>query len=409
MLSFEDMQNMQQNVGTNGQQLKAMADDVMQQTWNNDIQTRQCYIYDYYHDDQFDKGMSGYDPSESEKKIPVSLKFIIKAYKSASKDDPEYHIQFEPDVWNSMSCKPQWFVDGYEKLGVRFPIGLYVDIPNDRGVYQKWLIFYDEDANQFPKFGIMKCNYLFTWIKDDGIHRYKRKMWGVDRSQSSYTSGRWRGDKLTTLDNQDKFWLPWNPIASEIKHDQRMFISMIQDEPYVYMISKINNTSPKGVVECTVVQDIFNKNTDYVDNNPSSDTYGEMYADYYSSTIVPEEIPIIKEEEPVTDVLSIEAKTYSIRVNGGSKIVYAKILDKDGNDVTNNYNSNDLVWSFSFKDNECAEDILFDIDKTYSLKDENEYKCKFKFLGDETYLNERITVKLTINGLSAYADLDIVS
>ena len=407
MPSFEDMQRLTANVGTHGQQLKAMADDVMQQTWDNDIQTRQCYIYDYYHDDQFDGGLYGYDPSLSKTKIPVSLKFIIKAYKSAAKDDPEYHIQFEPNVWNSMSCKPQWFIDGYEKLGIRFPVGLYCDIPNDRGVYQKWLIFYDEDANQFPKFGVMKCNYLFMWIKDDGIHRYKRKMWGVDRSQSSYTSGRWKADKTVQLDNQDKFWLPWNQISAEIKHDQRMFISMLQDEPYVYLISKINNTSPKGVIECTVVQDSFNKNTDFVDNDPKSPTYGEMYANYYSSTVVPEEVPV--EIETITDILSIEAKTYSVRINGGSKVVYAKILDKDGNDVTNNYDSSLLEWSFSFKDDEFVEDGLIVIDEAYSFKDGNQYKCKFKFKGDEVYLNERITVTLKVNELSASADLDIVS
>ena len=407
MPSFEDMQKLYANVGTHGQQLKAMSDDVMQQTFDTDIGTKQCYIYDYYHDDQFDKGLRGYNPALSKTKIPVKLKFIVKAYKSASKDDPEYHIMFEPDVWNSMSCKPQWFVDGYERLGVEFPVGLLCDIPDDRGVYQKWLIFYKEEANQFVKCGVMKCNYLFTWIKDDGIHRYKRKMWGVDRSQNSYTSGKWRGDKLTILDNQDKFWLPWNPISAEIKHDQRLFISMIQEEPYVYMVSKIANTSPKGVIECTVVQDTFNKNTDYVDNDPNSPTYGEMYADYYSSTVIPKEE--ISNVEICTDILSIEAKTYSVRINGGSKIVYAKILDKDSNDVTNSYNSDDLVWSFSFKDNKFAENTLISIDKSYGLKEGNEYKLKFKFLGDEAYLNERITVKLSINDLSASADLDIVS
>ena len=405
MPSFEDMQRLCQNAGTHGQQLKVMADDVMQQTWDLNIQTRQCYIYDYYHDDQFNEGngLYGYNPSESTMKIPVSLKFIVKAYKSAAKDDPEYHIQFEPDVWNSMSCKPQWFVDGYEKLGIRFPVGLYCDIPNDRGVYQKWLIFYDEDANQFPKFGVMKCNYLFTWIKDDGIHRYKRKMWGVERTQNSYTSGTWQGDKMNVLDEQGKFWLPWNKLSSEVKHDMRFFISMLQEEPYVYKASKIKNTAPKGVITVTIEQDRFNSDSDYVNLET-----GEMYADYYSSTVVPEEISVIK-EEITTDILSIEAKTYSVRINGGSKIVYAKILDKDGNDVTNNYNSDDLVWSFSFKDNECAEDSIISIDKAYSLKEGNEYKFKFKFLGDESYLNERITVKLSINDLSASADLDIVS
>lgn len=410
MITFEDMQNLHASVGTHGQQLKAMADDIMQQTWDNDIQSKQCYIYDYYHDDQFDEGLYGYDPSLSKTKIPVKLKFIVKAYKSAAKDDPEYHIQFEPKVWNSMSCKPQWFVDGYEKLGIRFPVGLFCDIPNDRGVYQKWLIFYDEDANQFPKFGVMKCNYLFTWIKDDGIHRYKRKMWGVERTQNSYTSGTWQGDKMNVLDEQGKFWLPWNKITSEVKHDMRFFISMLQEEPYVYKVSKIKNTAPKGVVTVTIEQDRFNADSDYVNLET-----GEMYANYYSSTIVPEEqiIPNTEENEPDvevnTDILSIEAKTYSVRINGGSKVVYAKILDKDGNDVTNNYDSSLLEWNFSFKDNEFVEDGLVVVDETYSLKDGNQYKCKFKFKGDEAYLNERITVTLKVNELSASADLDIVS
>ena len=81
MPSFEDMQNLYANVGTHGQQLKAMADDIMQQTWDNDIQSKQCYIYDYYRDDQFDEGLYGYNPALSKTKIPVKLKFIVKAYK----------------------------------------------------------------------------------------------------------------------------------------------------------------------------------------------------------------------------------------------------------------------------------------------------------------------------------------
>ena len=193
MPSFEDMQKLYQNVGSHGQQLKAMADDVMQQTFENDISTKQCYIYDYFHDDQPElKGGENYHPELSKTKIPVKLKFIIKEYKSASKDDPEYHIQFEPDVWNSMSCKPDWFIEGYEKLGIDFPIGLSVDIPDDRGVYWKWLIFYSETANQFPKLGVIKCNYYFQWNEgfDENGKPTVRKMWGVERTQSSYTSQR---------------------------------------------------------------------------------------------------------------------------------------------------------------------------------------------------------------------------
>lgn len=125
MLSFDDMKQKYSNVGTVGQQLKVMSDEVMQETFDDDIQTRQCYIYDYYHDDQAEMEY-GYDPSLSKTKIPVKLKFIVKSYKTMAKDDPEYHIQFEPDVWNSMSCKPDWFVKSYQKLGIEFPVGLTI-------------------------------------------------------------------------------------------------------------------------------------------------------------------------------------------------------------------------------------------------------------------------------------------
>lgn len=399
MPSFEDMQKLYANVGSHGQQLKAMADDVMQQTFDNDVQTRLCYLYDYYHDDQFDEGLSGYNPALSRTKIPVKLKFIVKTYKSVAKDDPEYHIMFEPDVWNSMSCKPEWFINAYEKFGIRFPVGIYVDIPDDRGVYQKWLVVYDEVANQFPKFGVLKCNYLFTWIKDDGIRRYKRKMWGIEKTQNSYTSGTWQGDKMNVLDEQGKFWLPWNLISSEIKHDMRFFISMLQEEPYVYKASKIKNTSPKGIITITIEQDRFDSNKDYVNLET-----GEMYANYYSSTIVPEEVEM--ETEVATDEVFIEAKDYKLRINGGSKVLYAKVLGKDGNDITSSYNSSELIWSFYIGDEEL-DDTLIKRDLAYREKQGNEYKYRFYFLGNEDYLKQKLTVKLSINDLSASAELDI--
>lgn len=185
MLSFENMKHMSNGITTVGQQLKKMSDDVMQATWGNDIQTRTCYIYDYLHDDQADQEY-GYNPALSKTKIPVKLKFIVKTYKSMAKDDPEYHIEFEPDVWNSM-FEPEWF-KMYKSQGIHYPVGLYCDIPDDRGIYYRWIITYHEVANQFPKFGVLRCNYLFKWITNDGVRRIKRKVWGIEATQNSYTS-----------------------------------------------------------------------------------------------------------------------------------------------------------------------------------------------------------------------------
>lgn len=195
------------NYTTIGSQLKEMSDFGMQETWSNDIQSRICYIYDYEHDDQFDESKSGgYDPSLSKSKIKVNLKFIVKEYRSLAKDEPEYHIQFSPNDWNKrfkfdsngqlsnftpdndeQDDLKKTFEERYNKYGIQNFIGSYLDIPDDRGVYWKWLICYFEEANQFVKLGILKCNYLFRWLYNDGLNKYKRCMWGVQRTQASLT------------------------------------------------------------------------------------------------------------------------------------------------------------------------------------------------------------------------------
>lgn len=396
MPTFEDMKRRTQNYGTIGQQIKKSSDFVMQQTFQNDVATRQCYIYDYYHDDQPEQ-QTGYDPSLSRMKVPVKLKFIIKEYKSAAKDDPEYHIQFEPDVWNSMSCKPQWFVDGYEKYGVQFPVGLYVDIPDDRGVYWKWIVFYNEVANQFPKFGVVKCNYNFQWVADDGVHRYIRKMWGVERTQNSYTSGTWLGNKMLTFDEQGKFWLPWNYISSEIKHDMRLFISMLQPEPYVYIISKVKNTASKGIITLTVEQVEFNQFTDYVNLET-----GEMLADYYKSTVEPEKNQDENQKDNNTSIfnLTLDTSSYDIGI-GSKKHIVANILDEYKN-ILNSY-VEDFEWIILLDDQDITDNK-----KIITSFEQNENDLLFTFIDDDTYVDSVITIICKYGKLSKSMNFSIV-
>ena len=405
MLSFDDMQEKCNNIGTIGQQLKIMSDEVMQETFDNDIQTRQCYLYDYYHDDQADMEY-GYNPALSETKIPVKLKFIVKTYKSMSKDDPEYHIMFEPDVWNSMSCKPDWFVKDYERFGVEFPVGLYCDIPDDRGVYRRWIIMYYEVANQFPKFGVLKCNYLFKWITDDGIYRHKRKVWGINATQSSYTSGIWTGDKMTIYEEQDKFYLPWTPISSELGHDTRLIVSMLRPKPWVYKITKVDDTAPKGIIVFTVKQDRYEPEHDYVSLDPNNDDYGDMYANYYSSDAVPHNKEVDLEYKKHTMV--IEAPSYNVKL-GTSKVLTAKIYDAENKDVTDEYSGSECIWNFELESEVESQEELIIVDNDYKLKEGNEFKCKFKFNGDEQYINQNINITCTIGDISTNISLDIVT
>ena len=418
MLSFDDYKKMTNGVSTVGQELKAMSDEIVQVTFDDCIDAKQCYIYDYYHDDQADMEY-GYNPALSKTKIPVKLKFIVKTYKSMSKDDPEYHIMFEPDVWNSMSCKPDWFVRSYERLGVEFPVSLYVDIPDDRGIYRRWLVMYSEAANQFPKFGVLKCNYKFQWIENDGVYRHKRQMWGINSSQNSYTSGVWRDYKAQFFDNQDKFFLPYNQISSELRHDTRLCISMLQREPWTYIITKVDNTTPKGIITFTVKQDRFDSNSDYVQLDPTADDYGDMYSNYYSPMHngCDEKChidPCVSDNFDCTEqsfnkhTVIIEAQNYNVKL-GYSKVLTAKIYDAENNDVTDMYKDSECAWNFKLEDMNLNRKKLIVVDEDYSLKEDNKFKCKFRFDGDEQYLGHNITVVCKIDDMIAEVLLDVVS
>ena len=406
-----------------GNYLKEMSDFGMQETWYNDIQTRTCYIYDFDHDDQFDETKrSGYDPSLSKSKIKVDLKFIIKEYKSLSKDDPEYHIQFSPNDWNNrfkfdddermsnlevdnegqMSLR-EAIEKNFSKLDIHFPIGLYVDIPDDRGVYWKWMIVYEDIANQFPKFGLLKCNYLFRWIYDDGLNRYKRCMWGVQRTQSSYNSGVYKYDKTEKMEMQSKFWLPWNNISSEIYYNQRIIISMPMKVPTTYRITKVENTVPKGVNMFTIYQDEFNKHTDFVcleEDNPDF-KYGEMYADYWISDKEPMVQP--KEEDAFSNhTILLECAKATIKVGGSYKTIKAKILNEDDEDITESYDGF-INWYWQIDEND-TEDLVKIINTENHI-----FKIKLSDKVDETYLNKTLKIKCIANNLEKELILDIMA
>ena len=111
---------------TIGQIYKEQSDWLMEETFSNDIQSKVCYIYDYFHDDQPDKnvGMT----YENTTKTKIDVKFIVKTYQSIDKDQVEYYIQFRPSqkVWFEESDELYYFETDYrQKYGVQdFPIGL---------------------------------------------------------------------------------------------------------------------------------------------------------------------------------------------------------------------------------------------------------------------------------------------
>ena len=178
---------------TIGQIYKEQSDWAMEETFWNDPQSKVAYIYDHFHDDFFTdeygitRSLKDGMTYENTNKTPIDIKFIIKSYQSMDKDEVEHYIQVKPSQKLSFEDGDELFY--FEKIHTRynseFPIGMWCDIPDDRGVYHKWLICRKENANQFPKYLVLPANYELMWVEKNGTQRIKRRMWSVLRMQSS--------------------------------------------------------------------------------------------------------------------------------------------------------------------------------------------------------------------------------
>ena len=171
---------------TIGQIYKEQSDELMEWTWNNDIQSKVCYIYDYAHDNQPE--LKDHMTYENTTKTRIDAKFIIKTYQSMDKDQVEYYLQFKPSQKTEFSeCDELYYfeTDYRKKYHNDDFIGMFIDIPDDKGIYRKWIICKKEIANQFVKFLILPVNYQLMWIETKGQEKIKRKMWCVLRNQNS--------------------------------------------------------------------------------------------------------------------------------------------------------------------------------------------------------------------------------
>lgn len=393
---------------TNGQIRKNESDQIMDITWNEDIQSKKCYIYDYFHDDQKHK-IKGYDPSVSETKTPIDAKFIITQYGTVSKDQVEYHIQFRP----FQKCPLDYYKSEYEdKYLCEYPLGLYIDIPDDEGVYRKWLIVSYDTANQFRKYSVLPCNFYFTWVMNGTIYG----MCGTARLRNSYNSGLWTDYRITTVENQDQIWFPLNSITENIYYideesseNQRFIISPPVKHPNTWKVSKLESLHPIGIYKVTLYQSKFNPLTDMLIklpvDAPEEDKIPCWVADYNKSSLTPTPPPVIEKDDN-SDYCKIQYSGNSpqVKVNGGYKKISVLFFNKNNIQI-DKYLVDETCWSFII-DNIDVSDLI-DI-KLISEDSFNE--IKIKFLGDETYLSKILTVgvKDTTDTVKSTVQLEIV-
>ena len=383
---------------TIGQIYKEESDFLMEQTFENDIATKTCYIYDHFHDDFFidehgiTRSLAEGMTYENTNKTKIDAKFIIKSYQSMDKDQVEYYLMFRPSQsvrFNEGDDLYYYEIDFRKRYGATFPIGLFVDVPDDRGIYHKWIICRDEPANQFPKYLILPVNYELTWIEKNNDKRIKRRMWCCLRQQSSYTIGTYTDRYFTHTDNQDKIWLPMNSITekfwytSEDSKNMRVVVSALTEHPTVWTVTKVENSMPFGIQKLTIYTAFWNEHTDYVNLET-----GEMYANYFDSEIAPTD-PSIPTTPPSSITARISASTSTIKVGGSYKNLTVNLYNDSNEDITTEYSDATISWTCSIDDEDWTDKVTWRAGTEFNQK-------KLKFPSDTSTIGKILTVKCTI-------------
>lgn len=383
---------------TIGQILKQQSDDIMEQTFENDIASKTCYIYDHFHDDFFTdeygitRSLAEGMTYENTNKTKIDAKFIVKSYQSMDKDQVEYYLMFRPSQpvrFNEGDDLYYYETDFRKRYSATFPIGLWVDLPDDKGVYHKWLICRNEPANQFPKYLILPANYELMWVEKNNEKRIKRRMWCVLRQQMSYTSGVYIDRVFGHTDNQNKLILPMNSITEKFWYtdddskNMRVIVSALMENPTVWKITKCESASPLGLQKLTLYTNFFNEHTDYVNLET-----GEMYANYFDSEIAPTD-PSTPTTPPSSITARISASTSTIKVGGSYKNLTVNLFNDSNEDITTEYADATFTWTCFIDNEDWTDKVTWRAGTEYNQK-------KVKFPNDASVIGKILSVKCEI-------------
>ena len=373
-----------------GQEHKRLSDKIMDSTWWTDINSRVAYLYDYSHDDNITQ-LNDLNSPNDPKKVPIDIKFLMNTSQTYGNDQSTFHLQMRP----GQECNVEYYDKLFgERYNSTFPIGLYCDIPDEQGKYNRWLIVDKANYNvtQFPTFEILRCDYVL-YYKDD--HRKKRQIAVVLQSQSSYNSGIWSDHVTTIVEDQQKFAAPLNRDTEKFYYNQRLIIdNKVLTEPRLWQISKINRIAPNGIARITLAQTKFDGDKDYV--KIENGEVVEMYADYYVGNTEPM-------DTVETDAIRAEiiyAGKPTIRVGSG----YKKL-------TVNFYQGESEIplmegqWQYFIGDEDVSSLIVY---STVDLE-ENEVKIKFNSK-DTNYGGRTLTIKYVVNAdIQASVDLNLAN
>ncbi len=272
---------------TMGEAIKNQSDMIMDYTFDRDDNYKKCFI----------------NGKEYEAKFIKIFDYTINA------DQIEYYLQFKSHI------HPEKEYDG--------DLGQYVDIPDEDGQLERWMIVGKNDSTKFVKYNILKCNWNLKWVYEGKIY----EQLGILRTRNSYNSGIWTDYLTTTPESQNMILVPLNENTANINYNQRFLISDPRAVPIAWEVSKLESTAIKGINRITFKQ---------VEFNPIKDNKDLMLADYYSSAITPSD----NKYKPTN--IKIETNNPILKIGGKERTFTALFYGSDGQIL----NDIETVWFY---------------------------------------------------------------
>lgn len=381
-----------------GETVKITAHKISEDTWWDDPNAVVGYLYDWYVDDN-KRGLNNLHPERDKKKIPIDIKFIVSSSQTYSKDPITYHIMMKP----SQECNVDYYGERFAKrYFATFPCGLYIDLPDYKGQYNRWLVVAGANINdpQYPTYEVLRCDYVFQWISK-GV---KHNMAGVLRSQNSYNSGVWTDFKLTSIEDQQKFIVPLNRDSESIFYNTRMIVDApVITEPRTWVVTKVNRISANGLLHTTLAQDLFDQHTDYIEVDEDGNVTG-MWADYYREVVEPMPEGIFRPiEHVIHSKIAFSGVKPEIKIGGSYKKLTVHFYDEFDNEIE--YQNS--TWKYEIDGVDVSDKVSI-LDSTTST-DVEENQVKVKFIGDYSYVGKVLVVTNTADTCTSKLEIGIIS
>ena len=384
---------------TIGQIYKEQSDEMMERTWYNDEQSKLCYIYDWKHDDSpnMNIGMT----YENTTKTPIDAKILVSKYGSIDKDSPTLQCQFKPSQKEYFTKDDELFyMEEYRQKYHLYDIfvGMYLDVPDKKKVYHRHLICMKDAEQNFQKYFLLPCDYFLQWIQTKANKRYKRSMWCVLKSQSSYNSGIWVDNVTTSQQNQELLFIPTNEISDTIyyvsednNNNQRLIVdipnySIENWTPNTWVVSKVERVNVRGRTKLTLYQKPFNSNTDYIEKDENGIITG-LWANYFGGTAPTD--PSTPTTPPSSITARISASTSTIKVGGSYKNLTVNLFNDSNEDITTEYADATFTWTCFIDNEDWTDKVTWRAGTEYNQK-------KVKFPNDSSVIGKILSVKCKI-------------